>query len=1012
MLAARYLVAAVVFAALLCYRFASHQPWMTESEPASAEKAGGKALRSVALDSASTAAGGKASPELVQIQHLQRQVTTAQTDLLKAQEEIKQHFQSGDLKRQLTTAQTDLLKAQEEIKAIARPTGGGGGVGAPQKTAVSVYRVQKAGGQWRRDVRLQPDGSVASDSCWCSPMDGEECKREVKGCWRRPPGTAELQLTWGQSCAESTLAAPASLCTGDGGVHWSGDGYTLSFNGDQQAWSGVQTSLKPAAGSPPCCPGSVMIVRHVGSLQSVSTLQELQHSTDPETGCPVSYGYVSPPHWITREHPLVHPDVHTCSVADCPAGTGDFGVMREGMGALCGPDVDWCVVAWETTHIHVTNLLKALRAYAPGESHFLGFAEQEPAVPVGSGSLFLHAHSGFALSRGARAKCDMSACGDVSDQNNGIGMAQCLRTCGIEPSGVVGFNADAPETLGRLCQAETYSWADWAKLNISCVANWANQSGGVMRTDCDVDNAITYRNVPLSCYQQTYQCQLRMEKSAASHSGATPGGDVECADTFEAALKAVQIAPTSESTSQARTSDFLHGLPNPCEGLQSAVGALFSQCKATCESDELCQIWQWHSSTGCKIGRKFSYTCQHSHYHFEGARTHEVTLKIRGSVAKAGDLSVDYRIDAARVALAGTFPICRKRKGYQTLVRHKAHALGSADNEPGEGGLSVGQQALYDLLTDNSAVSYFFWQRAVSFDMANAGHTIAKRECGGAPLVPIIVIVNDRLASLRELIRSVHENILTPFEIILHDMGSAYPPTLRFLDAMEKAGMRVFRTPAPAVGAAEHPGTDSGVHLMLQSVGTTVDTVMKESKSEFYVVTDPDISLTGSPHGNMLHVAASVLQALPQKQVVGPSIRVDDIPTWSAVGDQVGDVDGGYEWGMWPNKLGSFKFGQRRVYWCEHCQIDTTFGIRRKGPFARLSGEGSRLMAPYNARHVDWYYDSAHIPPDHEFYLCQQRLKKSAASHSGKTLGSDVNCADVVAEALKDSHQRLLERHQ
>ena len=37
--------------------------------------------------------------------------------------------------------------------------------------------------------------------------------------------------------------------------------------------------------------------------------------------------------------------------------------------------------------------------------------------------------------------------------------------------------------------------------------------------------------------------------------------------------------------------------------------------------------------------------------------------------------------------------------------------------------------------------------------------------------IPIFIIVNDRLCVLRETLRAFYQNLLTPFEIIIHDTG-------------------------------------------------------------------------------------------------------------------------------------------------------------------------------------------------------------------------------------------------
>jgi len=131
-------------------------------------------------------------------------------------------------------------------------------------------------------------------------------------------------------------------------------------------------------------------------------------------------------------------------------------------------------------------------------------------------------------------------------------------------------------------------------------------------------------------------------------------------------------------------------------------------------------------------------------------------------------------------------------------------------------------------------------------------------------------------------------------------------------------------------------------------------------------------------------------------------MRVDDVPPQSAFHELIG-VDGrGYETAMWPEKLESFKFQKRRFYWCPQCDIDTTFGMRRKGSYKRLDGRGARLMPPYGARHLDWYFDVERVPEDMLFYLCTQKLASAIATHS-YPLVSGFNCSEFIANITAEA---------
>lgn len=344
------------------------------------------------------------------------------------------------------------------------------------------------------------------------------------------------------------------------------------------------------------------------------------------------------------------------------------------------------------------------------------------------------------------------------------------------------------------------------------------------------------------------------------------------------------------------------------------------------------------------------------------------------------------RIEAARVALLPDFPTCPRPNIHKKLVRVGQN---STQHEHYSSAFS-GQKMLWDLYTDESASHIFQWRRAaLPLDLQDPGHTIKGRVCSGTP-IPIFVILRDRFSTLKECLRAMHEAIATPFEIVIINQGSSYPPLLAYLSQLSTAGMEVINVPG------EMATSNGAVHTMLEKIAPHIDHFMEKSKSEFYVVSDPDIALFGSPHGNILHVIASLLRAFPEKQIIGPTMRVDDVPPHSAFHELIG-VDGmGYETAMWPEQLESFKFQKRRFYWCKQCNIDTTFGMRRKGYYKRLDGQGARLMPPYGARHLDWYLDAERAPEDMLFYLCTQKLAKAIATHS-YPLVSGFNCSEFIA---------------
>lgn len=135
---------------------------------------------------------------------------------------------------------------------------------------------------------------------------------------------------------------------------------------------------------------------------------------------------------------------------------------------------------------------------------------------------------------------------------------------------------------------------------------------------------------------------------------------------------------------------------------------------------------------------------------------------------------------------------------------------------------------------------------------------------------PIFIICRDRLECLKESIASYQE-LKSPIEIVIHDNGSTYGPTVEYLKELEKNGIKVYRTKEQHI-----PRTRTFAHLAAISVADW----LKHNPSTYYVVTDPDIALDPSPDGDALEVYASLLDHFFHQgiRMIGPMLRIDDIP--------------------------------------------------------------------------------------------------------------------------------------
>ena len=125
-----------------------------------------------------------------------------------------------------------------------------------------------------------------------------------------------------------------------------------------------------------------------------------------------------------------------------------------------------------------------------------------------------------------------------------------------------------------------------------------------------------------------------------------------------------------------------------------------------------------------------------------------------------------------------------------------------------------------------------------------------------------------------------------------------------------------------------------------------------------YIVTDPDLDLSGIPD-DFLDVLEAGLTKYPQYDKCGFSLEINDLPDtpFNPVG---------YELQFWQRPLDG------RYY---DAPIDTTFALY-KVPFH--SFKAMRTNRPYTARHLPWYYFNFEDMPDDEQYY----FKTCKESHS------------------------------
>lgn len=227
--------------------------------------------------------------------------------------------------------------------------------------------------------------------------------------------------------------------------------------------------------------------------------------------------------------------------------------------------------------------------------------------------------------------------------------------------------------------------------------------------------------------------------------------------------------------------------------------------------------------------------------------------------------------------------------------------------------------------------------------------------------IPIFIITRDRVSVLKKSIASYKP--LGDIEIVIHDNHSTYPPMLEYLANLEKQGIKIYRY-----------GEDgNGYNEISERVQQTILSWYKSNDSDHYIVTDPDIELE-NPSPELLNFYTSVLKTYNSAPVVGPMLRIDDLPECFRIRDEMIESHMIQFWGPQHQRI---DFNGTKI---QKAGIDTTFGMYRKGfRFKRLNF-GIRVHDPYMARHLDWYMDTDNPTEEQRYYIANCSHKISTLS--------------------------------
>lgn len=226
--------------------------------------------------------------------------------------------------------------------------------------------------------------------------------------------------------------------------------------------------------------------------------------------------------------------------------------------------------------------------------------------------------------------------------------------------------------------------------------------------------------------------------------------------------------------------------------------------------------------------------------------------------------------------------------------------------------------------------------------------------------VPIFVLTRDRVTSLNTTLESYRRTIKSPYEIVVLDHSSTFPPMVEYLEELKSQNISVM------------PLKGNSWKLALEESNSVIQTYLAEHPAvQFYVFTDPDVAfLRTAP--DVLLFYAGLLSCCPFYKVVGPGLQISDIPShYKKIlpsGKSVFQQHSRF-WTKVPNIANWNGVGFHVV---DH-PIDTTFAMYgRDVPFRRLTRPSLRAYAPYAAVHVDWYDSTDNLPADKVYYAKQQ----------------------------------------
>lgn len=225
-------------------------------------------------------------------------------------------------------------------------------------------------------------------------------------------------------------------------------------------------------------------------------------------------------------------------------------------------------------------------------------------------------------------------------------------------------------------------------------------------------------------------------------------------------------------------------------------------------------------------------------------------------------------------------------------------------------------------------------------------------------MIPIFINVFNRVTTTRNLVAQLSR--LKDVEPIIIDNCSTWQPLLDWYD----------ECPIEVIRLRENMG-----HHAPWKCGA-----ISQHDSEFYIVTDCDLSLIDCPLDLVDRLLAPFAWGGVDAGVIksGLGLRIDDLPPWQA---RVAS----WEARWWRNPCRTPGY-----YWAA---VDTTFAAYRADTPIQVATtvvniKSTRTDAPYLARHVPWYFDNENLDDENKNYFATANGSNSWKP-KGKGLGAN-----------------------